>query len=52
MGAAGGGGTELGHPATLKVAMRVRQLKLPFAGMYSFTYQKVQSSEGSMLRLE
>ena len=27
--------------------IRVRQLKLPFAGMYSFVYQNVQSSLGS-----
>jgi hypothetical protein len=33
--------------ANLKEAMRVFQLKAPFEGMYSFVYQKVQSSIGS-----
>lgn len=40
------------HPGNLNEARRVCQLKLPFDGMYSFTYQNVQSSPGSMLRLE
>src|SRR5436189_104768 len=31
----------------LKLATRVCQLKLPLAGMYSLTYQNVQSSAGS-----
>jgi len=32
----------------LKDAMRVLQLNVPFAGMYSLASQKVQSSAGSM----
>ena len=32
--------------------IRVRQLKLPFEGMYSVVNQKVQSSLGSTLMLE
>jgi hypothetical protein len=32
----------------LKDAIRVRKLKFPFDGMYSLTYQNVQSFEGSM----
>src|SRR6266852_1042256 len=35
------------HPGNLNDAMRVRQLNAPLAGMYSFAYQKVQSSTGS-----
>ena len=35
----------------LKEAICVFQLKLPFAGMYSSVYQKVQSSAGSTLML-
>ena len=31
--------------------MRVCQLKLPLAARYSLVYQKVQSSDGSMLML-
>jgi len=37
------------QPGSLNVPIRVRQLKEPFAGMYSFAYQKVQPSMGSML---
>jgi hypothetical protein len=33
----------------LKLAMRVFQLKLPFAGRYSVVYHNVQSSTGSTL---
>jgi hypothetical protein len=36
----------------LNEAIRVRQLKVPFAGMYSFVYQKVQSSLGSTAIIE
>jgi len=36
------------HPGNLKDAMRVRQLNVPFAGMYSVANQNVQSSAGSM----
>jgi hypothetical protein len=36
------------HPGNLKDAMRVLQLNVPFAGMYSLASQKVQSSAGSM----
>src|SRR5438105_5042125 len=39
-----GGGVQ---PGNLNEPMRVRQLKLPFEGMYSVVYQKVQSSTGS-----
>src|SRR5436190_822048 len=35
----------------LNEPIRVCQLKVPFAGMYSFVYQNVQSSVGSMTRL-
>jgi hypothetical protein len=35
------------HPGNLKLAMRVFQLKLPVAAMYSSVNQKVQSSTGS-----
>ena len=35
--------------SNLKLAMRVLQLKLPFALMYSCVYQNVQSSAGSMV---
>src|SRR5438046_2352873 len=38
------------HPANLNEPMRVRQLLLPFEGMYSVVYQKVQSSTGSIVR--
>ena len=31
------------------VPMRVRQLKVPVVGMYSFAYQNVQPSAGSTL---
>ena len=40
----GGGVPQFGN---LKVAMRVFQLKVPLAGMYSFAYQNVQPSTGS-----
>ena len=43
----GGLFTTAGQPGNLKLAMRVLQLKLPFAFRYSFVYQKVQSSPGS-----
>jgi hypothetical protein len=43
----GGGGAA--HPGSWNVPMRVRQLNAPFVGMYSFAYQKVQPSTGSML---
>src|SRR5258705_177745 len=36
------------QPGNLKDAMRVLQLNVPFAGMYSVASQKVQSSTGSM----
>ena len=36
------------HPGNLKDAMRVLQLNVPFAGMYSVANQKVQSSTGSI----
>jgi hypothetical protein len=36
------------HPGNLKDAIRVLQLNVPFAGMYSLASQKVQSSAGSM----
>ena len=35
-------------PGNLKDAMRVLQLNVPFAGMYSVANQKVQSSTGSI----
>src|SRR5712692_9976363 len=35
----------------LNVPILVCQLKVPFAAMYSFVYQNVQSSEGSTLML-
>jgi hypothetical protein len=35
------------QPGNLNEAMRVFQLKAPLLGMYSFVYQKVQSSLGS-----
>ena len=38
----------LPHPGNLKLAIRVFQLKLPVPWKYSFVYQKVQSSTGSM----
>jgi len=37
------------QPGSLKVPIRVRQLNAPLLGMYSFAYQKVQPSTGSML---
>lgn len=43
------GGGVAPQPGSLNVPMRVRQLNEPFAGMYSFAYQKVQPSTGSML---
>ena len=36
------------HVGNLKDAIRVLQLKVPFAGMYSVANQNVQSSAGSM----
>ena len=36
------------HSGNLNDAIRVFQLNVPFAGMYSFANQKVQSSAGSM----
>src|SRR5438067_7003807 len=38
---------EEAQPGSWKLKMRVRQLKTPSEGMYSFVYQKVQSSAGS-----
>src|SRR5947207_3023307 len=35
------------HPGSVNVPIRVCQLKVPFAGMYSFVYQNVQPSTGS-----
>ena len=35
------------QPASLKLPIRVRQLKIPLAGMYSLVNQNVQSSLGS-----
>jgi len=46
------GGVLPGEPPqveNLKFAIRVFQLKLPFAGRYSVVYHKVQSSTGSTL---
>ena len=40
------------QPGNEKEAIRVFQLKTPEAGRYSFVYQNVQSSAGSMLMLE
>ena len=40
-------GVELPHVGNLKFAMRVFQLKVPLVLMYSWVYQKVQSSTGS-----
>jgi hypothetical protein len=40
------------QPLSLNEPMRVCQLKLPVAARYSFVYQNVQSSLGSMLMLE
>ncbi len=37
------------QPGNLKEPMRVLQLKLPVAFRYSFVYQNVQSSTGSMV---
>ena len=48
-GGGGGGPPQLGN---LKEPIRVRQLKVPLAGMYSVVYQNVQSSLGSTLMLE
>jgi len=39
------------QPGNLNDAIRVCQLNVPFEARYSFVYQKVQSSEGSMTRL-
>jgi hypothetical protein len=36
------------QPGSLNDAIRVFQLKVPLAGMYSFAYQNVQSSIGSI----
>ena len=36
------------QPGNLKEAIRVFQLNVPLAGMYSFAYQNVQSSTGSI----
>src|SRR2546426_12722300 len=40
------------HPGSWNDAMRVRQLKVPSAGMYSVVYQKVQPSIGSTVIAE
>ncbi len=40
------------HDANLKDPTRVFQLNAPFAGIYSWVYQKVQSSEGSTAIIE
>ena len=40
--------TAVPQPGSLKEAIRVFQLNVPFAGMYSFAYQNVQSSTGSI----
>lgn len=40
------------QPANLKDPMRVFQLKLPLAGMYSLVYQNVQLSAGSTFMAE
>ena len=39
------------QPVNLNVPIRVCQLNVPFAAMYSSVYQNVQSSDGSMLML-
>ena len=39
------------QPENLNATSRVFQLKLPLFGRYSFAYQKVQSSTGSMAML-
>jgi hypothetical protein len=39
------------QPVNLNVPIRVCQLNVPFAAMYSSVYQNVQSSAGSMLML-
>ena len=44
-------GVVLPQEVNLKLPMRVCQLRLPLVGMYSFVYQKVQSSDGSTLML-
>ncbi len=49
-GVAVGVGPEL-QEGNLKEAMRVLQLNVPLVFRYSFVYQKVQSSTGSMLML-
>lgn len=41
-------GGAAGQPGSLNVPIRVRQLNEPFAGRYSFAYQKVHPSAGSM----
>src|SRR5438045_9610011 len=45
---AGAGGGPGGQFANLNVPMMVCQFQVPFALRYSFVYQKVQSSVGSM----
>ena len=40
--------TAVPHAGNVKDAMRVLQLNVPFAGMYSVANQKVQSSTGSI----
>src|SRR5438309_295098 len=37
------------QPGSWNVPILVRQLNSPFAGMYSFVYQNVQPSTGSMV---
>ena len=39
---------DAGQPGSLNEAIRVFQLNAPLLGMYSFVYQNVQSSLGSM----
>jgi len=41
-------GSTYGQEENLNDASRVWKLKFPLVGMYWLTYQKVQSSEGSM----
>jgi hypothetical protein len=40
------------QPGSWKEPIQVVELKFPFCGRYSFVYQNVQSSLGSMLMLE
>jgi len=47
-----GGGCALTQFGSVKEPMRVRQLKVPFAGSYSLVNQKVQSSTGSTASIE